>query len=1055
VTGTGLSTGAPGAVNPSLGVSSPSTRGETRLTGCARVGGGRPRVIRSRSVPRRSPQTFARPARGRCRGSYAAVILLAMIFQANSLGAQARALITPGMTESEVRALIGAPARVLALGESLYLFYPECERGCDPGDFLILREGRVIDAVVGSALPRFDFRGAEPFPPSSGQTASPPIDPLGTASPLPAEPHLLPATPFADGPAPGRAGEIRRITGPRPQIDGRLDDDAWRAVDPLTDFVQSRPRAGLPATEPTEALVLHDDEAIYVAFRLLDSRPDSIVARLARRDSNVYSDRITVQLDSNRDGRTAFSFSVNPRGIRSDELLFGDTRRDPEWNAVWDAAAQVDSLGWTAEFRIPFSQLRYTRDAEGRPEVWGINLVRHIARLDETSAWAITPPTAGRVVSLFGVLDGFGTLPPARGLEFLPYSVVALTRAPADAGNPFYRANEAFGSAGADLKFRLTSNFTVAAAINPDFGQIEADPAELNLTAFETHLPEKRPFFLEGREIFAFDADGVELFYSRRIGRAPQGNVTAKDGFVSIPDATTILGATKLSGRSSGGWSVGLLHALTGPESARIADSRGVESTSPVEPLTSYSVLRISRDLLGGDASLGGTLTSTNRRLGEGGELDFLRSSAVGGGVNGRLRRGEFLLNGALLGSLIQGSSDAIDRAQRSSIRYFQRPGADHIVYDPARTRLSGYAARLSFGKVGGLWKWTSTTSALSPGFDVNDLGFQRRADLISQWLHLGYDRYTPRGAFRSWGVSTNSFWRWSFGREPERRDLGLDGYLQLLDYSSASFGVTRSLPALSTDALRGGPALFVPGRTSAWFSWSGDPRQPLSLHLFGSGSVQDQSGGGDLGGRASIVIRPSPAAEISVGPYLSRTTNRAQFVGERSLRGHPRFIVARLDNPSVGLAARIDYTFSPVASLEWYLAPFVGAARYTEFKQVRQFRSLTFSDRFQTLPPAQVSYDDTEEAFMIDADGDGTTDWLLSNPSFNAKSLDSNLVLRWEYRRGSTLFLVWSHGRWDYVQEGSLQLRRDLGRLLEPATEAEVSAKNVLMLKMTYWVGR
>jgi len=956
---------------------------------------------------------------------HAVLALVLLSFNPWPALAQQVAVIQLGMTEAEVRTAFGPPQRVEVIENASYLYYPDCEPERCGVDIVALADGRVIYARLASPYRRIESPRADDVAPQ---------DTLEVAA--------------------LRSYRVTPVLGPGPVIDGRLDEGVWSRAESASGFIQVTPVSGAPATERTEAWIVYDEHAIYVGFRLHDSRPDSIVARLGRRDADIYSDWVQVQIDSNLDGRTAYGFSVNPRGVKADGLLYEDTERDEEWDAVWDAAARTDSAGWTAEFRIPFSQLRFTLNEEGGTSVWGLNLTRYLARRDETSHWSPIPRSANRFVSLFGEMNGFDRIPRPRGVEILPYSVARLSRLPGDAKNPFFRRNDFVGSLGADVKVRVTSNFTLAATINPDFGQVEADPAEVNLTAYETNFPEKRPFFIEGRDIFRFEEGNTELFYTRRIGRPPQREVKAGDGFVESPSSTTILGATKLSGRSAGGWSVGALHAVTAEENARIVAPGGQESTSTVEPLTSYGVLRFGKDFGRGNGEVGGVFTATNRWVEDGSDLDFLRSAAYAGGLNGRLRFGNYSVTGALLGSHIEGETNAIRRAQRAPGRYFQRSDAGHLKYDAARRVLDGFSGGLSFGKVSGAWLWRARTRAVSPGFEVNDLGFQRGADAISQSFFIGRYGYGPGRVLRSWGTTLNTAASWTFGGERQLTTLGLDGNFQFLNLMGGSVGVNRSFPALSPDALRGGPAIVTPGRTSGSWRFYGDTRRVLSLFVYGGGSLEDRTGGYGYSGGAAVTIRPSSRMEVATGPYFSRTVNAWQYVGEQVSGGETVYLFARTDYPSAALTLRLDYTFSPDLSLQFYGAPFVGAAQYSEFRRISDHRAVRFADRFHTFEEGQIRFQPESNTFLVDLSGDGTPELSIRNPSFNTKALDSNLVLRWEYRPGSTLFAVWSHGRWGYLSDGSFQLGRDIRQLVAASSNSPLPRSNVFLLKFSYWFG-
>ena len=585
-------------------------------------------------------------------------------------------------------------------------------------------------------------------------------------------------------------------------VDGVMEEAAWRAAAVATRFTQFEPDEGLPATQSTEARVLYGASALFVFMRANDTRPNEIASQVTRRDQESYSDLLAVVIDSYFDRRTAFQFVVNPAGVKQDVYRFDDTSEDVGWDAVWDVATARDGGGWSAEFRIPYSQLRF-RDRE--EQTWGINFLRHLARRAELSVWAPTTRADGGIVSQFGELRGLRNLDPPRRLEVLPYSVASLRRAPGDKANPFYRRNDAAASVGADLKYGVTSDITIDVTINPDFGQVAADPAQVNLTAFETFLPERRPFFLEGAGIFNFGialGDGDEanesLFYSRRIGRAPQGWANPQGGFADADDQTTILGAWKLSGKTAGGWSIGALHAMTSEERADIAPGEGDRFQKPVEPFSNQGVLRLQKDFAEGRSAVGFIGTTVNRDGGVAEELG-LRSAAYTGGVDFRHRFGgdAWQLEGYVLGSYVQGSADAIARTQRSPARYYQRPDAEHVRYDRARTSLAGGAANFGIMKFAGSpWRFGTGFQTRTPGFEVNDLGYQRDADYLVHWVWGGYHKSTPQGPFRNWLVNLNAWNVWNYGRDRAGTGGNLNVNFQLRNFWHGYGGVNQELGA-------------------------------------------------------------------------------------------------------------------------------------------------------------------------------------------------------------------------------------------------------------------
>jgi hypothetical protein len=847
-------------------------------------------------------------------------------------------------------------------------------------------------------------------------------------------------------------GEVR--------IDGHLDEAVWQRAEIATDFVQQRPAPGEGATQRTEARILYGRDAIYVGMRMYDSSPDSITTQLARRDATgLTSDWAHVLLDSYHDRRTAFRFSVNPSGVKRDVKHFDDTSEDGGWDAVWEVATRVDSLGWTAEFRIPLSQLRYQTTASGEEATWGVNFIRDIARRDERSWWSPVLPNTSGMVSRAGELQGLRDLPSLRRIEIMPYSVGRLTRAPElQPGNPYFRSNALWSSLGGDLRYGVTSNLTLTATVNPDFGQVEADPSQLNLSAFETFLPERRPFFQEGSDIFRFnlgigDGNSEQLFYSRRIGRAPQRGVHVANGYTDVPEAARIYGAAKLSGQLQGGWSVGVLNATTGVAEARLMDAHGVETTTPVEPLTNYAVARASRNFRDGQSTVGGIFTATNRQL-DHEALEFLNRAAYAGGVDlsHRFGGGNYRLGASLLGSRIEGTERAMLRAQTSPVRYFQRPDATHVALDSTRTSLQGTTGSLELWKMaGGNWRWALFSSFRTPGFEINDAGFQTEADQIMGGGYVGYQRSQPQGPFRSWNVNVNQWQGWNWGGE--RLGLGgnVNGSFQLRNLWSGYGGINRQQESISTFALRGGPSIVRPGRTNFWSGINTDSRKPVRLNLHVDGSFEDETDGGHFGISPGLTYRPASHVSLSLNPSVSWNTSAWQCAAPGSgCRAGGRYLFAELDQRTLMMTTRLNYTFAPNLSLQLYAQPFVSAGSYSQFREVVDPRAGSFADRFRTFGADQISRNAETGRYEVRLNGatQETPDFSFGDPNFNFRQLRSNAVLRWEYRPGSTLFLVWSQGRTGFDSDGTFRFRTDASELFNaPAT-------NVFMVKLNYWLG-
>ena len=856
-----------------------------------------------------------------------------------------------------------------------------------------------------------------------------------------------------DEDAPPRLRTVRAAAAPA--IDGRLDEGVWADATVASGFTQLQPDPGAPASQRTEVRVVHDDEAIYVAARLHDTAADSIVAQLGRRDSRVYSDWFYVAIDSYFDRRTAFVFGVNPRGVMVDLLLHNDTQEDISWDAVWEAAAHRDAEGWTAEFRIPLSQLRFS-ESEAGEQRWGVNFMRSIARHGEESFWAPMRPDDGRMVSAFGVLHGLDGLEPPRRLEVMPYAVASATRSPGDAENPFYQSTDPFGGVGADIKAGLTSDLTLTATINPDFGQVEADPSVVNLTAFEVFFPERRPFFVEGVDIFRFglglgdgDLGNQSLFYSRRIGRAPLRGFGGDSLFVDTPQQTTIAGAAKVSGKV-GGWSIGLLDAVTSAEYADFSVDGDREET-PVEPLTNYGVARVIKDFRNGKSAVGAIFTSTNRSLPGSGELDWLRRSAYTGGVDFRHRffGDGYELRGSLVGSHLSGSPEAIDEVQTSPVRFFQRPDADHLDYDPTRTSLDGFSAKAELFKLEGKWRFAMFGMTVSPEFDANDLGFQTNGDIALAGFWTGYNQYEPGKVFRRWNVGTNGWGGTTYGGERVALGGNVNGSFQLKNFWGAYGGLNFEASTYSPSMLRGGPAFLNPSGGNFWSGFYTDRRRPVHLSLNVNGAWEDETDGGRVSVSPGINIRPSNNADLYLGPSITRNRNVLQYVGAEEVAGQDRWVLGTVDQTTVAMTARLNYTFSPTLSLQLYAQPFISAGEYSDFKVVTNPRGATLADRIDVLDGDRIHSEmmDDELTHRVDLDRDGSTDFSFDDPGFNFKQLRSNVVLRWEYRPGSALFLVWSQGRTDFTRD-AFAFDRDVDALWG------AEGTNVLLVKMSYWLG-
>jgi len=835
-----------------------------------------------------------------------------------------------------------------------------------------------------------------------------------------------------------------------PTIDGRLDDAVWSTAAAGRDFVQRYPDALAPATQRTEVRILFDDAALYVAMRMFDSAPDSVVAPLARRDGDPYSDWAEISIDGYLDRRTAFRFVVNPANVQRDALVSGDdlSNQDDGWDAVWSSATRRDSLGWTAELRIPLSQLRFSVGQGTRR--WGLQAGRFLARRNERSYWAPIAPTLPGFVSQFGTLDDVAIAHPVRRAELLPYVSTKMTRAPVDAGNPITGTTGLQRTAGLDLRLGLTQDLTLTGTINPDFGQVEADPSEVNLTGVESFFAERRPFFLEGSDLFAFDMvptwyTGFEqLFYSRRLGRAPQGSAPDGARWVSSPSATSMLGALKLTGRTASGWKIAALGAVTDDARARFVDERGDVATSIVEPRTRYGVARVTKELAEGETSLGSALTLVDRDE----SVPSLRSSAIVGGFDASTRFAgkRFVAYADVLGSVVRGSPEAMLATQRSTTHLFQRPDASYLGLDSARTSLEGVSATVRLTKQGGgHLRGGTLAKVVTPGFEANDLGLQPRADAITGIAWLGWDAFESTRFARNWESWATLWTGSSFGGDRERLGARLYGYASLHNYWTVEGAIERYAPILSLPALRGGPALATPGHNGGFLHVTSDSRRAVTATLDMRGWRDDEGPGRQLSLMSALSARLGTGTQLSIAPSVSWWRNPQQFVASPEIGDGAHHVVGDLLQSTAALMLRASYAMSSRLTLQLYAQPFVSAGEYRALGEVVDARARRFDDRVRLFAPGSIGRASSGELETTTPSGRLRFD----RPDFSVASLNANAVLRWEYRPGSALFVVWSQGRSFDGDPARFDVASQTHDLFSaPAT-------NVLLVKVSHWVGK
>ena len=815
-----------------------------------------------------------------------------------------------------------------------------------------------------------------------------------------------------------------------PVIDGLDTDAIWQSAPLQTGFREVRPTEDADPKQNTEFRVAYDAHYLYVFVRAYDTAPDSIIKLLSRRDDQTNSDQIGVMIDSYHDKRTGYEFIVNPVGVKSDYSIAGDGNEDGAWNAIWDVATHIDPQGWSAEYRIPFSQLRF---APSENMTFGFLIWRDLARHTAALSWPLFRQSRSGFPSQFGELTGIQNIDRPERMELAPYF---LTQNEPDRSTGGLEREQAV-QVGGDLKYAIAPNITMNATVNPDFGQVEADPSVLNLGAFETFFSERRPFFVEGSNVFDFRINcfvvvdcstGEALFYSRRIGRSPQLG-QYDDG--ESPTSTRILGAAKVTGRFQNGTSIGFLDAAT----------QQVENKAhqTMEPFTNYSVARVNRDFDGGNASFGVMGTATNRSLDQWSE-DYLHDGAYSGGIDARRRRGRYEVSGSLMGSYVTGSANAIARTQQQPAHYFQRPD-DEITFDPARTSLSGSSVELRFGKVGGQnTRFETGYARRSSGFETNDMGFLRRADQQTWTNWWNYRWMKPNRVFQNlrWNVNYWMYWTLQSGLLEERA-INTNFHTQLNNRWGVHLGGTQGIGQTycARGCTRGGPALKLEPSFSPWGGFDSDQRKKLT---FGNWFNYNRGDGGRshyFNMSPYVAMKLSPQFNTQLSLSYSRNDDDSQWWGNFTDAGGTHYTFADLQQRELGLTWRLDYTFTPDMSFQWYASPFISKGTFSRVREVADPRATNYDDRFVAAP---------DSIFTTSGDTVVTT----APGGFNFMAFNSNAVFRWEYRPGSTLFLVWSQGRGrSRGVEGNRDFQENLGDLFD------TRASDRFLVKVSYWFNR
>ncbi len=837
-----------------------------------------------------------------------------------------------------------------------------------------------------------------------------------------------------------------------PRINGVFDDPVWQNANWQGDFTQHDPDNGAAPSQPTTFAILYDDDYLYVAIKAQDDEPEKIERRLSRRDS-WEGDIVGIHLDSYFDRKTAFLFMVSAAGVKNDGFVANDNfdSFDGTWDPIWEVKTKITADGWNAEMKIPLSQLRF---GEKEEQVWGMQIARNIFRKDEWSTWQFIDKKSSGWVSNYAELRGMNNIHPKKQVEIAPFVVTSAETYEKEAGNPFADGRDFSINTGIDGKIGLTNDLILDFAINPDFGQVEADPSEVNLTAFETFFQEKRPFFIEGNNITNFKLTFGDspwsrdnLFYSRRIGRRPTGYPDLNEGeYAKIPINTRILGAFKLTGKTKDGWSIGIIESVTNREKA-IIDNAGKRRKETVEPLTNYFIARLQKDLNDGNTIIGGMMTSTYRDI-QNKDLLFLPKSAITGGMDFTqyFKDKTYFIAGNIATSRVSGDKTAIQRLQESSRHYFQRPDADYLNYDVNKTILTGTGGSVMGGKISSSgWRFLGNFSWRSPGLELNDVGFLRQANSTFEFIWIGYQVNKPFSIFRSLSVNSNQWAGWDFGGTNLFKGGNINVDMQFTNFWSFGFGVNREGRGVSNTTLRGGPAIVENGNWNLWANLRSSDRKKIRITVGGSLNVGDENASSSKNIWGSITYRPINSLSLSVEPGFSDFSSTLQYVDQADYHGDTEYLFGSIHQKTFNLTMTVNYSLTPDLSIQYYGAPFISGGLYSGFKKITQPQAVLLNNRYYLFAENQIHFDENNEVYNISEMMNGTTDYSFGKPDFNFRQFRSNLVLRWEYKPGSTLFLVWSKGQTNVVSDGHFNLRNDWSAL------SKTIGDNVFLLKASY----
>ncbi len=828
-----------------------------------------------------------------------------------------------------------------------------------------------------------------------------------------------------------------------PSIDGVINDDCWDSIGEWSGtFTQQQPDEGKPSRQETHVKILYDNHNIYVAFRNYDNEPDKINRWLAPRDQ-LRGDGVCICFDSYFDHRTAFTFGLTAGGTRLDFLIQNTSRDDYTWNAVWEGRTSADDKGWYAEFSIPLSQLRYSN--QNVEQLWGVHALRWIDRYQENSHLHMIPRQNKGYVYEFATLTGISDLPRSRRIELTPYTSLKYMTSEKEAGNPYKSGHEWGYGAGLDGKIGLSSDFTLDFTINPDFGQVEADPSTINLTSFETYFEEKRPFFLEGKNIYGMI--GEDMFYSRRIGSRPQWHPDDEDAdYSKIPNETNIISAIKVSGKSRKGLSLSVLNSITAKETAQITkEDREYEMTA--QPLTSYSVARVQQDLFSGNTILGGFVTSVNRSLKEE-HLKFMTRNAYTGALDFSqyfLNR-EYYAMGSFQYSYVEGTTEAMTRLQRSPVHYFQREGAPHLSVDSSRTSLTGNAGTFLIGR-GGDNKLVSEQIFMwrTPGFELNDAGYLSNADFKMFRGYVAWVENKPSGnIFRNYNYDVFYRFLWDYSGMNTFSRAGMEANLSFTNKLYLYLCGFYDFKTVETGMLRGGPPLLLNPRWGTDLNFETDQSKKVSGQLYHGTVLGDQRYAQFF--NTTVNFRPLPNVGLSARFNYTYWNKGMEYAASPDIEStdSKAYVMSNINHTIMGLTFRMDYSITPDLSIQFYGNPFISYGKYTDFKRATNTLDASYNNRFRPLGDDVLTYNEADNNYsVVEKNGDR---YSFDNPDFSFREFRFNLVARWEYRPNSTIYLVWGQDRSGSDSFYTSKFGQNTEQLFS------YTPNNVFMVKLNYW---